>query len=132
MNITNLEQLKEILEGSGYFGLRGLSGIYGTAEYSENEILECSIDDWDNRGIEYNADAEKLNGTSAISINEYMSNETILERYQKALNYSDCGKVILINGTTAETGSDADEIIISYKGDGARFLGRVKLEVAEC
>ncbi|MDD5064972.1 MAG: hypothetical protein PHQ35_09495 [Phycisphaerae bacterium] len=121
--MINLEQLKEILEGSGYFGLRGLSGIHGKAEYQDGEILECSFDDWDNRGVEYNPELDRLDGTAAIGVNEYMDDEEIVEMYKKALNYSDCGKVILISGTDAEAGCDGHETVISYKGDGAKFRG---------
>lgn len=127
MKKLTIEEINELLEGNGYFGFRGLNGIYGAAEYEENETLEKSIDDWDGRGVEYNSELEKLNGTSAIGVNEYMTEDQIMEMYEKALNYSDCGKVILINGSDEEQGNDAGEVVLSYKGDGARFLGYVEL-----
>ena len=123
MKKLNLNQAMELLEGNGYFGFRGLNGIYGNAEYEENEILPCSLDDWDGRDIEYSEDMGELNGTSAIGVNEYMSEKEIHAAYEKALNYSDCGKVILINGDNEEYGADEGETVLSYMGDGARFLG---------
>ncbi|MFA5307450.1 MAG: hypothetical protein WC365_08435 [Candidatus Babeliales bacterium] len=122
----SLDQLTEILDGKGYFGLRGLSGVYGKTEYQDGEILECSIDDWDSRGVEYNPELDRLSGTSAIGVNEYMNDSEIMKMYQKALNYSDCGKVILINGDVETAGCDEHETIISYKGDGAKFLGCIE------
>jgi len=127
MKKLTLNEVKDLLEGSGYFGFRGLSGIHGQAEYQEGEILDCSIDDWDNRGIEYNPELPRLDGTSEIGVNEYMEDEEIVEMYQKALKYSDCGKVILINGDRQTYGVDQDEVVISYMGDGARCLGYVEL-----
>lgn len=120
-------EVKELLEGSGYFCFRGLSGIHGQAEYQEGEILDCSFDDWDNREIEYKPELPRLPGTSAIGVNEYMEDEEIIEMYQKALKYSDCNKVILINGDRQTYGADQYEVVISYVGDGAKFLGYVEL-----
>jgi hypothetical protein len=127
MKILTLDVVKEILEDSGYFGFRGLSGIYGSTEYAEGDILEYSIDDWDGRDIEFNDGLDRLDGTSAIGVNEYMEDEKIIEMYKKALRYSDCGKVILINGNRQTYGADQDEVVISYKGDGAMFLGYVEI-----
>ena len=127
MKKLNFNQTMELLEENGYFGFRGLNGIYGKAEYTENEILPCSLDDWEGRDIEYSEDLEELGGTSAIGVNEYMSEKEIKAAYEKALNYSDCGKVILINGDGEEYGADEGETVLSYMGDGAKFLGQVIL-----
>jgi hypothetical protein len=56
-----------------------------------------------------------------------MSEKEIKAAYEKALNYSDCGKVILINGDNEEYGADEGETVLSYMGDGAKFLGQVIL-----
>jgi len=127
MKRLTLNEVKELLEGSGYFGFRGLSGIYGGMEYQVGEILDCSFDDWDGRDIEYNPELPRLDGTSAIGVNEYMEDEEIIEMYQRALKYSDCNKVILINGDRQTYGADQYEVVISYIGDGARCLGYVEL-----
>jgi len=89
--------------------------------------LPCSLDDWEGRDIEYDENLEELDGTSAIGVNEYMSEKEIKAAYEKALNYSDCGKVILINGDNEEYGADEGETVLSYMGDGAKFLGQVIL-----
>jgi hypothetical protein len=127
MKKLNLSKAVKLLEGNGYFGFRGLNGIYGNAEYEENEILPCSLDDWEGRDIEYDENLEELDGTSAIGVNEYMSEKEIKAAYEKALNYSDCRKVILINGDGEEYGADEGETVLSYMGDGAKFLGQVIL-----
>lgn len=127
MKKLTLNEVKELLEGSGYFGFRGLSGIHGQVEYQEGEILDCSIDDWDNREIEYKPDLPRLNGTSAIGISYFMEDDELIKMYQRALKYSDCGKVVLINGDRETFGADQYEAVISYVGDGAKFLGYVEL-----
>lgn len=128
MKTLDFLQVEEILQGSGNFGFRGLNGIYGSKEYKEGEYLECSINDWDNRGIEYNPELERLNGTSAICVSYTMMDEEIVDAYNVALNYSDCGKVILVSGTESEYGYDNGEVILSNWGDGAMFLGFVEFE----
>ena len=127
MKKLNLEQVAEILEGSGHFGFRGLNGIHGTREYQDGMYLERSINDWDNRGIEYNPGLERLNGTSAICVSYTMMDEEIVDAYNVALNYSDCGKVILVSGTESEYGYDNGEVILSNWGDGAKFIGFVEI-----
>lgn len=127
MKALNIEEVKELLEGRGYFGFRGLSGIYGQKEYSEGAELEFSIDDWEERGVQYNPKLPLLTGTSAIGVNEYMEDEEITEMYNKALRYSDCNKVLLINGTNQEYGADNDEVALSNDGCGAISLGYVML-----
>ena len=41
--------------------------------------LPCSLDDWEGRDIEYDENLEELDGTSAIGVNEYMSENIKIE-----------------------------------------------------
>ena len=124
--ITSVEELMEILENgqANYYGLR--KATEHDIEIMDRGYLDCSIDMFDNEDAEYSEDVELLSGTSAISVNGYLSKETLLERYETLKSY--LGKtVLLISDSRATEGTDYNEIVLGHNGYGADVEAIVEL-----
>lgn len=129
--IKTIEQLMEVLErGGAIYGVRGISGKQGKEDYTQGQLMEFSIDNWDGRDNDYHEDMPLLNGTCAFAVDgNTMWEDDILKMVEKALVYSDCGKVALIKGDTIEEGTDELEVIISNSYDPAEFVDYISLEI---
>lgn len=120
---TSAEQLEEYLTDNcgGYYAVRGLNGYNATVSYNDGDVVAKSFDLYDERGIEYNASAKRLNGTSGIGVSDMMYSDELETLVNKAKKYSD-GRVILIHGVQREDGEDNNETIIC----DATFCGEIK------
>jgi hypothetical protein len=127
--MLDVKQIMDMLNRGGYFGFRGLSGIYTNKKYRLNQRMARSLDLWDDRGVEYRPGADKLNGTCAIAIDNYMTLDEIKGRIEAAKKYSDNGRVVLVFGDTRFDGADDNEIVIANADGwdyvGAKYLGEV-------
>ena len=127
--ITNIEELMNTLEGSGYFGLRGASKH--DIKVAKRGYLDCSLDLWDSRDCDYDEDAKVLNGTSAIGVNEYMDKSHIVKLYKEAKGYAnnhhDTDVVYLLNDKRQEQGYDENEVVLGSNGYGADVVAIVEL-----
>lgn len=124
--IKNINELMTTIENGkyNYYGLRGAS---------ENDInnisrgyLDCSYDWVDNEITD-----EQLNGTCAIGVNEYLSEDELENRYNRAKdNYAACNgttTVLLIADDHQEYGNDEDEVILGSDGYGAYVVAVIDL-----
>ena len=127
--ITNIAELMEALEGTGYFGLRGASEH--DLEIEDRGYLDCSLDLWDKRDCRYDEEAELLSGTSAINVNEYLDEAEVMTKYKTALSYATKhhgnSKVYLLNDKHAEYGDDEEEVVLGHDGYGADIVAVVEL-----
>lgn len=66
--ITTIDELMEVLESNeyNYYGLRGASEH--DLEIMDRGYLDCSQDNWNERDCDWHDDAEMLQGTSCIGI----------------------------------------------------------------
>ena len=124
--ITTIEEIVEIIESVtyNYCGLRNatehdLELIAGGRDY-----LDCSYD-WDFENDCMSDD--KLNGSCAIEINEYMDTNVLLKRYQQSYETYSGNTILLIADKCGEYGNDENEIIIGSNGCGANVLAIVNL-----
>lgn len=128
--ITTIEELIAEIENSrlNYLGLRGASEH--DFEVEERGYLDCSLDLFDKRDCDYDVDAEKLPGTSAIGITEYMSSEKLMKCYKKAKGYSVnhhmTNTVYLIGDNNMDYGEDEDEVILG-NNYGADIIAIVEI-----
>lgn len=130
--ITTLEELMEVLEemAYNYYALRGASEH--DLEIADRGYLDCSYDLCNRRDCDYDEDAEVLNGTCGIAIDDFMSLEALAERYEMAKGYSKnhhCteGAVYLIADKNCESGEDENEVILGSNGYGADVIAIVAL-----
>lgn len=123
--ITTLNELMEEIERAhGYCGLRGASDH--DLEVADRGYLDCSFDNWDGSYDYENED--RLGGTSAVCVTEYMDIEELNKRYQAAKNYATYTNVVyLINDSNSEAGDDEDEIVLGHNGYGADVLAVVNI-----
>lgn len=137
--ITKIEELMEELENlHGVFGFRGASeyDVEHRAEFEERGYLDCSFDLWDRRDCDYDSDAERLSGTSAIyggvGGSPWLDEEEIKNAYEKALGYAknhhQTDLVYLIRDDFSKWGDDEHEIILGSDGYGADIVAIVELE----
>jgi hypothetical protein len=128
-----LEEIRKTMElhSNMYFGIRGLSGVNAAKKYRNNQILACSCDLDDDRGVERYT-SKKLIGTSAIPVDADMTNNEITSVIALAAKYSD-GKVCLISGEQYKYGADdaVGEILLYnnktiFETCGARFVGYIE------
>ena len=112
---VNVAEIMDLIEGRGYFGVRGISNR--EIEYlTHGAVLPNSWSHLDDM------EETELGGLSTISISSLMYDGEVISCIETALTYSDCGRVILVNGDSEEQGGDPGESIIS----NARFI----LEIA--
>lgn len=132
MKKMNLEQVMEMMEQeTGYYGFRGTSKE--DLKILENgEYLNASFNLWDGRDCDYKEDADRLNGTSAICITEYMDMNELKKQYDCAKGYADnhhgTGTVLFVYGDYSESGDDDKEIVLRCDfDDGAKAIAEVVL-----
>ena len=116
--ITSIEELKEEIESDNYnyYGLR--KATEHDEEIMERGYLDCSFD-W----IDGEQTDEELNGTCAVSVNEYCNLEERLEQVKK--DY--CGTtILLIADKYCEYGNDENEVILG-NGCGADIVAIVEI-----
>ena len=121
--ITSISELRDELE-SGKYNYYGLRGVHESdMNYISRGYLEPSWvwdrSDWTD---------ERLNGTCALYVDEYMSDAELESRYFRALNdYSPIGVVLLIADKVSEWGADENEIILG-NGYGADVVAKVEIK----
>lgn len=131
--ITTVEELMNELENGGYnyYGLRGASEHDKEILDSGRDYLDCSLDLWGERDCDFEDDVDCLNGTSAISVNDYMSLDELKERYNKALGYATnhhgTQTVYLLADKNGDYGDDEHEVVLGSNGCGADVLAIVIL-----
>lgn len=123
--ITTIEELMQVLEEtSGNFGLRGATEH--DVEIADRGYLDCSFDNWDG-SYDYENE-EKLSGTSAVCVTEYMSNSELQKRYNVAKSYATWTDVVyLVSDENCELGSDDGEVVLGHNGYGADIIALVNL-----
>lgn len=128
----NLEQIMDIMERkSGGYGFRGASKrdleILQSGEY-----LDASLDLWDERDCDYKEEVDKLHGTSAIVITEYMDMDELKKWHDYAKGYADnhhgTGVVLFVYGDFSDQGYDEHEIVLRCDFEsGAKVIAEVVL-----
>ena len=121
--ITTIAELQEELE-SGKYNYYGLRGAYKDDMNNLNRgYLDCSSVWEDGDYLD-----EKLNGTCAVGVNEYLSKNELYQRYDMALSmYSRTGDVLLIADNNEDYGVDENEVILGNNGYGADVVAIVRL-----
>lgn len=128
----NLEEVMEIMEQeTGYYGFRGASRR-DLEILKGGEYLDASMDLWDERDCDYQEDADKLNGTSAICITEYMDMDELKKWYDYAKGYADnhheTSVVLFVYGDYSDYGYDEHETMLRCDfEDGAKVIAEVAL-----
>lgn len=131
--ITTIEELIEELEtvSYNYYGLRGATAHDLEIIASGRDYLDCSQDNWAERDCDWHDEAEMLNGTSALAVDEYMADSELMQRYNDALGYAQCHHttqvVLLVADKCAEEGTDPNEIVIGSNGCGANVIAVVEI-----
>ncbi len=127
--ITTIEELMEILNNSKNYGLRGASEH--DIEIADRGYLDCSLDIWDERNCDYDENADKLNGTSAIYVSNEIGEVEVINRYNMAKGYAKnhhmTNIVYLISDRSFEWGIDDNEIVLGHNGYGADVEAIVEL-----
>ena len=130
MKRMNIEQVMDIMEQeTGNYGFRGASKK-DLELANSGEYLNASLDTWDSGNQTYNEDAEQLNGTSAVSVNEYMDADELRNRFDSAMNDYAAGHgtnvVLLVSGENSEYGDDEHEVILKDDFEnGAKIIAEV-------
>lgn len=125
MKKITVAEIMEILEENkyNYYGIRGASE--SDMENLERGYLDCSYDWCDNEST-----GEQLNGTCALDINEYMSENKIANICERAYKmYAKCNgtnTILLIADNTQEYGNDDGEIILG-NGFGADVIAIIEM-----
>lgn len=130
MKTMNLEEvLRQMEQETRYYGFRGATKkdleLAGSGEY-----LGKSLDLWDRRECDYNEGAKSLDGTSAITITEWMDIEELRDAFNYAMGYAKnhhgTGVVLLVSGDNSEYGDDEREIILKDDFEnGAKIIAQV-------
>lgn len=132
MRRMNLEEVLELMEQkTTNYGFRGATKR-DLELIKSGEYLDASLDLWDSRDCNYDENADKMNGTSAICITEYMDFDELKKAYEYAKGYADnhhgTGVVLLISGDYSDYGDDEDEVILrSEFEEGAQVIAFVEL-----
>lgn len=123
MKELNIKQIMGELESGNYnyYGLRNATEHDLELINSGRTYLDCSHNWVDNEDTE-----EKLEGSCAVYVSEYMSAKEITARYNQVLNNYFGNTILLIADNTSEWGNDENEIILG-NGWGADVIGIVRL-----
>lgn len=130
MKKMSLEEVMGMMEQkTAIYGFRGASK-HDLELLQKGEYLDASLDTWDERDCPYNEDADRLGGTSAISVNEYMDMNELKNRFAYtmgyAVNHHSTGIVLFVSGDHEEYGYDEHEIILRDDfEDGAKVIAQV-------
>lgn len=125
MRINTINDLTEILDNGNYsrYGLRGASE--SDMDNLDRGYLDCSYV-WENN----ESTGEQLNGTCALGISEYDSEETLIAMYKRALSmyakHNGTNTVLLVADNTYDYGNDDGEVILG-NGFGADVIGIVEI-----
>lgn len=125
-----LDEIMEMMEqNAGYYGLRGASK-HDLEMLKNREYLDASLDLWNERDCDYQEDAERLNGTSAICITEYMGIDELKKWYDYAKGYADnhhgTGVVLFVYGDNSDYGDDEHEVLLKCDFEsGAKVVAEV-------
>ena len=127
--INNIDDLmSEIEENSVYtYGLRSINEH--DAEMMSRGYLDVSY-----RWIDNEITDEKLNGSSAVYVDDYMSKDELLKRYKAVIKtYPKNGvdTILLIRDKHFEWGEDENEVVLGHNGYGADVVAVVKLDDIE-
>lgn len=130
--ITTIEELMEIINENkyNYYGLRGASEH--DLEIMDRGYLDCSQDNWDERDCDWHDDAEMLQGTSCIGIdNVWLDQDQVKQAYETASGYAHnhhgTDIVLLIADKCSEAGADEGEIVLGNNGCGADVVAIVEI-----
>lgn len=120
--ITTIEEIVEIMDNdSREFGFRNANDH--DVELLERGYLDCSFDWSDGEMSE-----EKLNGTCAVGISIYLSEDEIMKRYNQTVKgYGKNNLILLVADNHCEYGNDENEVILGHDGYGADIVAIVKL-----
>jgi hypothetical protein len=123
MKELNIKQIMGELESGNYnyYGLRNATEHDLELINSGRTYLDCSHNWVDNEDTE-----EKLEGSCAVYVSEYMSAKEITARYNQVLNNYFGNTILLIADNTSEWGNDENEIVLG-NGWGADIIGIVRL-----
>lgn len=123
MKELNIKQIMGELESGNYnyYGLRNATEHDLELINSGRTYLDCSHNWVDNEDTE-----EKLEGSCAVYVSEYMSAKEITARYNQVLNNYFGNTILLIADNTSEWGNDENEIVLG-NGWGADVIGIVRL-----
>lgn len=123
MKELNIKQIMDELESGNYnyYGLRNATEHDLELINSGRTYLDCSHNWVDNEDTE-----EKLEGSCAVYVNEYMSAKEITARYNQVLNNYFGNTILLIADNASEWGNDENEIVLG-NGWGADVIGIVRL-----
>jgi hypothetical protein len=123
MKELNIKQIMDELESGNYnyYGLRNATEHDLELINSGRTYLDCSHNWVDNEDTE-----EKLEGSCAVYVSEYMSAKEITARYNQVLNNYFGNTILLIADNTSEWGNDENEIVLG-NGWGADIIGIVRL-----
>lgn len=123
MKELNIKQIMDELESGNYnyYGLRNATEHDLELINSGRTYLDCSHNWVDNEDTE-----EKLEGSCAVYVSEYMSAKEITARYNQVLNNYFGNTILLIADNASEWGNDENEIVLG-NGWGADVIGIVRL-----
>lgn len=132
MEKMNLEQIMDMMEQeTGSYGFRGASK-HDLEILKDGEYLDASLDLWDERDCDYKEDVDRLDGTSAIVITEYMDMDELKKMYDYTKGYADnhhgTGVVLFVYGDYSDYGDDEHETVLRCDFcDGAKVVAQVSL-----
>ena len=132
MKKMNLNQIMDMMElETGYYGFRGASKR-DLEILQDGEYLDASLDLWNERDCDYKEDVDRLNGTSAICITEYMDMDELKKWYDYAKGYAEnhhnTGIVLFVYGDSCDSGDDKNEALLKCDfEDGAKVIAEVML-----
>ena len=123
-NLTSVEEIMDVLESGkyNYYGFRNATDHDIKLINKGQEYLDPSFDWTDNVRSK-----NKLDGTSAIEITEYMSDADIQKKYKQTLNGYTGNTILLIGDKHGTYGEDDGEIILGSNGYGADVIALIKL-----
>lgn len=130
MRKMSLEEVLEMMEQeTSNYGFRGASK-HDLELVESGEYLGASLDTWEERYCPYDENADRLNGTSAISINEWMDIDELKSRFDYTMGYAsnhhDTNVVLFVSGDNSECGDDEHEVILKDDFEqGAKIIAQV-------
>ena len=124
--ITTLDELIDVLEEAKY-------NYYGLRAAYPNDIknIDRGYLDQSRNWIDGSYTDEKIPGTCAISVGDYLSDSEILKRYNRVrrmyLPATGTNTILLIADNYMEYGEDEDEIIIGSYNAGADIVAIIDI-----
>lgn len=123
--ITTMSELMDILESGkyNYYGLRGATNH--DVENINRGYLDCSYN-W----IDGEKTDDPLDGTCALSIGDFLTENEIIKRYNRCAMYNashGTNIVLLIADNSQTYGEDENEVILGSNGYGADVVAIVDI-----